>query len=190
MAITKPKSITIQVNPRDAEFFDVAFKLVLKVEGELSMDKNDPGNWTGGKVGVGILKGTKYGIAASQYPHLDIKNLDIEDARQIYYEDYWKDCKCHYMKNMRLAILVFDAAVNQGQGTARKMLQRALDVDDDGVIGSTTLAAIEKTNHKILIPYFMTQRFMRYVDLQKYDIYGKGWFNRLNLMMERIKDLP
>jgi hypothetical protein len=36
-------------------------------EGGYSNDPDDPGNWTGGKVGVGRLLGTKFGIAAKGY---------------------------------------------------------------------------------------------------------------------------
>jgi hypothetical protein len=32
---------------------------------------------------------TKYGISKRSYPHLDIKNLTLDQARQIYYFDFW-----------------------------------------------------------------------------------------------------
>ena len=56
--------------------FEKAFERLIGHEGGYSTDRNDPGNWTGGKVGSGTFKGTKYGIAANTYPNLDIKNLD------------------------------------------------------------------------------------------------------------------
>ena len=40
----------------------------LAYEGGYSANPKDPGNWTGGKVGVGKLLGTKSGIAAASYP--------------------------------------------------------------------------------------------------------------------------
>ena len=46
------------------ENFDKAFDWVMKWEGIFSDDPNDPGNWTGGQPGKGILKGTKFGISA------------------------------------------------------------------------------------------------------------------------------
>ena len=52
--------------------FDKAFDIIVGVEGGFSLDPNDPGNWTGGKRGVGELKGTRWGISAKSYPHLDI----------------------------------------------------------------------------------------------------------------------
>ena len=63
--------------PVDSITFDEAFRRLIGHEGGYSTDRRDPGNWTGGKVGVGVLKGTKYGIAANTYPNLDIKNLVV-----------------------------------------------------------------------------------------------------------------
>ncbi|MFC0406768.1 hypothetical protein [Roseomonas elaeocarpi] len=55
-----------------------AFFLALKVnERGLSMVSTDPGNWTGGQVGKGKLKGTKYGIAAASYPARTSKTLPM-----------------------------------------------------------------------------------------------------------------
>ena len=55
--------------------FDKAFELLIGHEGGYTTNPKDAGNWTGGKQGVGVNKGTKYGIAANSYPSLDIKNL-------------------------------------------------------------------------------------------------------------------
>ena len=37
---------------------------------------------------------------------------------------------------------MFDASINHGYRNAAKMLQRAVVVDDDGIIGNKSLAAI------------------------------------------------
>lgn len=47
--------------------FDKAFNRLIGHEAGYSNDRRDPGNWTGGKVGIGTLKGTKFGIAANTY---------------------------------------------------------------------------------------------------------------------------
>ena len=39
--------------------FDLSFDRVVGHEGGLSLDRNDRGNWTSGKIGVGSLNGTK-----------------------------------------------------------------------------------------------------------------------------------
>lgn len=99
------------------ENFKPALKFTLRYEGVLSMVRSDPGNWTGGKVGKGVLKGTKYGIAAHAHPNLDIKNLTVDQAGEIYRAKYWVVAECD-----RLAAGVdgatFDYAVNSGPGAA------------------------------------------------------------------------
>ena len=40
-------------------------------------------------MGKGIRKGTKFGISAMSYPSLNIKQLTIEQAKDIYYHDFW-----------------------------------------------------------------------------------------------------
>ena len=52
---------------------------LLSHEGGYSSDRQDPGNWTGGQVGLGELKGTKFGIAANTFPcdHLHLTRNHI-----------------------------------------------------------------------------------------------------------------
>ena len=44
--------------------FILSFDRVIGHEGLFQNDRDDRGNWTSGKIGVGELKGTKFGIAA------------------------------------------------------------------------------------------------------------------------------
>lgn len=157
--------------------FDRAFALVVGVEGGYSTDPTDPGNWTGGAQGVGELKGTKYGISAKAYPDVDIENLTLDGAKAIYEPDYWNAVHGDDLP-MPLAVLVFDCAVNQGQGTARVTLQHALGVAADGVIGPATLTAAE---HSSLwhAARFMSLRALRYTQSPLFARDGEGWFNRL-----------
>lgn len=61
----------------DLIIFDEVFWRLIGYEGGYSIDWCDFGNWIGGKVGVGILKGIKYGIVVNIYFNLDIKNFMI-----------------------------------------------------------------------------------------------------------------
>ena len=61
--------------------FDKAFDRLIGHEGGFTNDSRDAGNWTGGKVGVGKLVGTKFGLSAATYPTLDIKNITIVEAK-------------------------------------------------------------------------------------------------------------
>ena len=74
----------------------VFLPITLTYEGgeKVSLVRADPGNWTDGKVGVGELKGTKYGIAASAHPTLDIAGLTLPAAEAIYEREYWTPAGC------------------------------------------------------------------------------------------------
>lgn len=55
----------------------------------VSKIRSDPGNWTGNRVGIGQLKGTKWGVAAGSHPTLDIAALTPEAASKIFELQYW-----------------------------------------------------------------------------------------------------
>ncbi len=139
----------------DADFTS-AVSLVLAHEGGFQAAHDDPGNWTGGKVGAGTLKGTKYGISAAQYPALDIANLSADDAAAIYRRDWWERLGLARLP-APLATKLLDAAVNIGPEAAIRALQRALHasgkrVEDDGKLGDTTLAAAAQAAADSLLP--------------------------------------
>src|SRR5574337_1062858 len=105
--------------------FSEAFQRLLGNEGSYSDDPADPGNWTGGKVGEGELRGTKYGISAKTYPALDIAHLTAEQAQAIYYADYWMAHKLDQLPDV-LRFDVFDGAVNSERRTRRSAARRAV----------------------------------------------------------------
>ncbi len=133
----------------EAPLFDRCFAETVGEEGGFSADPDDPGNWTGGAVGVGACRGTKFGISAAAYPGLDIASLTLEDAKAIYARDYWAPIQGDTLPPA-LAMLVFDAAVNDGIGTAARWLQAAVGVATDGMIGPTTLAAVAARTGELL----------------------------------------
>lgn len=153
------------------------FTLSAKVEGGLSMDPEDSGNWTGGEKGKGDLLGTKYGISAAQYPSMDIPLLRFDDAVAIYERDYWQKIKGDILPP-RLALVVFDSAVNQGVPTAIKLLQSVLGVQVDGIIGDHTLGAARSREQDDLVVEFTAARLLRYSKTKDFEKYGKGWFIR------------
>ena len=64
---------------------ELCAKELMVSEGGFTNDPNDRGNWTSGKIGVGELKGTKYGISAMAYPLEDIKNIGIPYEQALTY---------------------------------------------------------------------------------------------------------
>lgn len=155
--------------------FDQAFDRLINHEGGYSNDPRDPGNWTGGRVNVGELKGTKFGIASHSYPNLDIKNLSIQDAKAIYRRDFWDILNdAHPAVKFQL----FDAAVNHGHGNSIRFLQRAVKVADDGVWGNISQAALKAMDHNDVLLRFVAYRLKFWASLNTFNVHGRGWVNR------------
>ena len=173
--------------------FEEAFQQLISNEGNYTNDTRDNGNWTGGKPGRGQLKGTKYGISAASYPELNIKGLTLEQAKAIYLRDFWKPF--NFTENnipKELWFDLFDLAVNAcapGKPTqAVKILQRALGVVDDGVIGVKTKSALLASDPQLLDKRLSAHRllFLANLSVSDWQAFGKGWVIRIANNM--IKD--
>lgn len=151
-------------------------------EGGFSDNARDPGNWTGGKVGVGVLLGTKFGIAANTYPTLDIRNLTWEQAKVIYERDYWIPAHCDELPGM-VKHLHFDATVNSGAGNSIRWLQRAAKVADDGAWGPITSEAVRCTDPVSLALRALSHRQHFMTRLSNWPDASRGWARRIADLM-------
>lgn len=159
--------------------FDKAFKIVVGEEGGFQNDRADRGNWTGGAVGAGKLVGTKYGISAASYPKLNIANLTLDQAKDIYHQNYWQKISGDILP-WGVALAVFDAAINEGVTQATRQLQATLHVECDGVLGAKTLQAVlKKDADDLLIEFMVTQLFYKISLGKLWTKYGLGWSRRL-----------
>jgi len=160
----------------DITFDAVAFPFSIAHEGGWDNDPHDRGNWTSGVIGKGELKGTKYGVASHVYPNLDIKNLTLEQARQIQRHDY-ADKVAYDAMPAGVDVSVFDMGYNAGPPRSLILLERAL--------GATTaapaqLAALANTapDKVAIIKGFAGKRLSFYQGLAKFPRYGRGWSRR------------
>lgn len=144
--------------------FDKAVQFVLSQEGDFSDDPQDAGG------------ATRWGISHRSYPELDIANLTREQAIDIYKKDFWDHCHCAELPD-GLDLLVFDAAVNQGQTKAVLMLQQALKVTADGVIGAITIRAAQ--NAPNIRAEYLARRMYQYALIPQVLRFGLGWFRRI-----------
>ena len=159
-----------------------AIEFVLDAEGGYGNDPNDKGGET------------NFGISKRRYPNEDIKNLTKERASELYKKDFWEKCACDQLPSP-LAIAVFDAAVNQGETGAGRMLQIALqftgaaDQEIDGIIGANTVTAAHKFGPKLL-RRFMAQRMARYIRIVMKDFtqdaWTENWSNRLMKLAQLV----
>jgi lysozyme family protein len=152
--------------------------LVFGHEGGFTDDPKDKGNWTGGKIGLGVIKGTKYGISAAAYPTTDIAGLTLAKAAALYRRDYWGKIRGDELPS-GLDYCLFDFAVNSGVARAIMGLQRALNLADDGKMGPITLAAAIKADPQALIQRICADRLTFMRRLSSWPTYGKGWSRRV-----------
>ena len=125
---------------------------------------------------------TKYGITKRFYPDIDIKNLTIEQATEIYKKDYWDKNKVESLPQ-NLWHIYFDMCVNMGKRTAVKVLQRAAnnkgrDIEVDGGLGPMTIGALKGVE----LDRVRAFRVKYYVDLitarPEQEKFYLGWFRR------------
>ena len=154
--------------------FDKAFEILIGHEGGLSLDPKDPGNWANE-----VLKGTKYGISAAAYPNIDIASLTLDEAKAIYKKDYWDSMKLDRFP-IEITYDLFDLAVNSGTKNAVKLLQRALKVKEDGVVGPTTLLGVNSLHPYKIKCFLVGTRLNFMTDLKIWDSQGKGWARRVS----------
>ena len=157
------------------KLFEQAFNYLLLFEGGFSDDKNDKG---------GI---TKFGISERSYPNIDITQLTLEEAKNIYYEDFWLKNKCNRVTYAKVAIKLFDISVNTGLKVAARILQRAVRasgimLNEDGIIGERTIHSVNKIDGEILLSALKSEIAGYYrIIITKNDrlkVFENGWLNR------------
>lgn len=150
--------------------FEISVERVLKSEGGYVNHPADPG----GETNWGIIKTT----ARTHGYQGQMRHLTREQAIEIYYQAFWLRYHCNKLPHA-VAYQYFDACVNHGAENATKILQRALGVIADGVIGVKTLAAIAATEEMPLLLKFNQERLRFYTSLKTFGTFGKGWTNRV-----------
>jgi len=156
--------------------FDAAIDRLLSHEGGYTNDSRDPGNWTGGAIGVGKLKGTKFGVSAASFPDVDIRNLTREQAKKIYRRKFWEAVK-DVSNAVRYQML--DAGVHHGTHRAIKLLQEAVGAKADGAWGPISASHAAATDNNDILLRFLAHRLIFMSDLRIWITYGRGWARRI-----------
>ena len=153
--------------------FDQAFTTLIAHEGGYVNHKSDPGGET------------RYGISKRAYPNIDIANLTLEAAKEMYKRDYWDRAQCDKLPPT-VAFQVFDTAVNSGIGQSIRFLQRAVGVADDGVVGPLTLNAVRRHDAEAVAARFNGHRLEFFTKLSTFDVFGKGWVRRVAKNLQAV----
>ena len=155
--------------------FEKAFQYVIKNEGGYVFDKNDSGGET------------KFGISKRSYPSLNIRELTLEDAKKIYYRDFWQKGRFEEIRDDLVSTQLFDLSVNLGIRAAVIVLQRALrsvgkTVQEDGLMGPETLLATMYSEPRCLLAAIKSEAagYYRMIVCSKPGMakFLNGWLNR------------
>ena len=134
---------------------------------------------------------TKFGISQRSHPTIDVKHLSLADAEEIYRNEYWSKMQGDEIRDDDVAAKLLDMAVNMGPHQAIVLCQRALNVlalhqalEEDGVMGPATLAALNDGEPRLLVAVLRSfcEEFYRQIAAVKpeYHKYLHGWLIRAN----------
>lgn len=163
--------------------FEDAIEFVLKNEGGLVDDPNDPGGITAWGISLRFYKTIKAKVTAN-----DIKRLTKDEAKNIYENHFWNRNKYYALNSQKIATKAFDMSVNCGVRASNQALQKAVMHSSkcilrvDGILGDKTIAAVNSANEQDVYQSFKSFQRDYYLDVLKrfpeLAKYKNGWLKR------------
>lgn len=142
--------------------FKEALNFVLRWEGFVSYDPQDPGGMT--------IWGISYRSHKEAVLEMELlisevkKDEAFKIAEKIYYENYWLKSECDKLPKP-MDLIMFDTAVNLGKSRAKEFYDTSTDWQD-----------------------YLFKRIAFYTKCEKANIYLKGWINRVVALYHFIKE--
>jgi lysozyme family protein len=136
--------------------FPLAIPAVLQHEGGFVNDANDPGGATDFGVSLrwlkaqGLLTELEHSTATDD-PITAVKKMTQEDASAFYQKFWWDAYGYGTVDAQNVANKILDMSVNLGAPRTHRMVQAAVGVKSDGVLGPTTYGEINHTQGTSLI---------------------------------------
>lgn len=151
-----------------------AMKALLKHEGGFVNHPADPGGMTN----LGVTQRVWEDWVGHPVDEKEMRSLTPEKVAPMYKQKYWDKVAGDDLPS-GVDLAVFDFAVNSGPNRAAKLLQRILDVKEDGAIGRNTLSAVLERDSSDLIARYNGARLAFLMALPTWDTFGKGWGRRV-----------
>lgn len=181
--------------------FELAHTHVESIEGGLAEHKDDPGGIT--KYGISLrfledYEKTKQGrklltkLKIYTVDRNSILEMRKNQAKAIYYNAFWLSPKINLLP-LYLAIITYDYAVNSGSFYAVKVLQKALGITIDGIIGPQTEEKAAMAVQKDIAKLMLEERVKFYRKLvqqkPKMKTFLRGWLNRVESLTKYLNTL-
>lgn len=171
--------------------FKEAIEFVLKHEGNLSDDKDDPGGITNYGISLRFLENSNIDINNDKkIDSKDIVSLTKEQAISLYKKEFWDKYNFNNLINLKIAKKIFDMSVSLGPKMAITLFQEAINTIDtsspitvDGILGSQTINRANLLSEDFyLLHTYIIKIASYYYDLtysnKKLNKYIKGWIYR------------
>ena len=162
--------------------FETALKAILKVEGNFVNHPADPGGMTN----LGVTKKVWEEWCGQSVDEAEIRALSPEKVTPLYKIKFWDMIQGNKLPH-GVDLCVFDCAVNSGVRRASKLLQRAVGVEEDGLIGHITLTACAAVDADFIIQRFSEERLAFLQSLPTFSTFGKGWTRRVAQMRDEAQ---
>jgi lysozyme family protein len=155
--------------------FEEALGIILEVEGGFVNDPDD----RGGATNMGVTQGTYDAwLTAKGQTTSPVRNITNEEVAAIYKERYWDAVGADTLP-WPVSLVMFDMAVNHGVAGANRILQDALQVETDGIVGPITRGEMMHTRPDSLANEVLWSRVEKYrrlsVGTQKKFLPGWLW---------------
>ena len=164
--------------------FDFCVEHVFKREGGFV---NHPAD-RGGPTNFGITKATLAAFRNCPVTDKDVFDLRREEAKDIYFVNYWQKAKLGDLPTWKLKLLLLDQAVHRGPARAVMALQEVLkiffdpSVTIDGALGPNTIAAAMRADEGKLCRKYLQAVMRNYAQIAasdpKQNAFRVGWLNR------------
>lgn len=118
----------------------------------------------------------------------DLRNITSQDVETIYQAYYWNPVSAGQLPS-GVDLSVCDQAFNSGVHSSVVLLQRAVGVAEDGVIGPATMAAIQAIDPSNLIDSLYSVQLAFYESLSGWQTFGRGWTNRVTARQQAAHNL-
>lgn len=160
--------------------FDAVVARIFGEEGGRANDRLDHGGPTNMGITAATLREAVHrGIVRSD---ATIENLTRPEAKLIYFVLFWNEPRCPEFP-APLDLLAFDAFVQHRPGPAARLMQVAVGVVPDGLIGPATLAAAHNVELVGAVERYALARKALYQQIVENDRsqgrFIHGWLNRV-----------
>ena len=143
----------------------------------------------GGPTNFGITQATLSAWRGREVSAEEVRALDRDEAALIYRCYYVEEPGFDRLADEVVAAQVIDAGVLHGTGRAIRLLQKALRVRVDGVVGPKTRAAVNTTPRHVLMQRFAIRQLEHIAEIvseqPEQSVFLLGWFRRATSHIQR-----